>query len=318
MKILASLTLLLLTFCAAPARAEDPAAAPKPCSMAAGARQGVPKEGQPDFSHYDVPLYGQIVERIRTRIAARLGREKVTQDRFFIVPFAYENKGNDPGFSHSFITVIRVFAHGRQRKPHPEFISGTYKGWAFEAYTISWLPADFPEHPDLCVFSGFGARIFAKSNQCPLSPGKSFDLKETLKLAANAKVAVGMWGPYEIAKPGFDLGVKRKRLLDSGAIKYRADDRLYRKNQTAINCFHAMGSLDELFPNGGAFGSGFNMWGLNGTSRVLIEYTTKASNKGLLLEPVNIKKDRYGFVYAPNDGKARIYNPFKNASAYRQ
>ena len=102
-----------------------------------------------------------------------------------------------------------------------------------------------------------------------------------------------------MAKQGFDLAVKRKRLLDRGTIKYRADDRLYRKDIVAINCFHAMAGLDHLFPNGGIFGTGFKMWGFNGTARVLIEYTQKASDKGLLLEPVDVKNDRYGFVYAP-------------------
>lgn len=126
-----------------------------------------------------------------------------------------------------------------------------------------------------------------------------------------------MWGPYEIAKPGFDLGVKRKRLLDSGKIKYRADDRLYRKRLIAINCFHAMAGLDNLFPNGGLFGTGFKMWGFNGTARVLIEYSEKASYKGLLLEPVDVKKDLYGFVYAPRRNGPIPYNPTRNASAYR-
>ena len=68
-----------------------------------------------------------------------------------------------------------------------------------------------------------------------------------------------MWGPYEIDKKAFDLVVERKRLLDSGAIKHRADDRLYRKDRVAINCFHAMAGLNELFPNGGLFGTGFKM-----------------------------------------------------------
>ena len=91
------------------------------------------------------------------------------------------------------------------------------------------------------------------------------------------KNAVAMWGPYEIKKAAFDLAVKRKRLLDGGTIKYRADDRLYRKDKVAISCFHAMAGLDELFPNGGLFGTGFMMWGFNGTARVLIEYTEKAT-----------------------------------------
>jgi hypothetical protein len=134
----------------------------------------------------------------------------------------------------------------------------------------------------------------------------------------NAKNAVGMWGPYEVRKEAFDLGVKRKRLLDGGTIRYRADDRLYRKDRVAINCFHAMAGLDELYPNGGLFGSGFKMWGINGTKRVLIEYTKKIQNKGLLLDPVNIDKDLYGFVYAPEPDSDDLYNPFPNASAYHQ
>jgi hypothetical protein len=58
------------------------------------------------------------------------------------------------------------------------------------------------------------------------------------------------------------------------------------------------------------------MWGFNGTARVLIEYTKKASNKGLLLEPVDVKKDRYGFVYAPIRNGRIPYDPMTNASAY--
>jgi hypothetical protein len=108
-----------------------------------------------------------------------------------------------------------------------------------------------------------------------------------------------MWGPYEIVKQAFDLGVRRKQLLDGGTIKYRADDRLYRKDKVAISCFHATAGLDELYPNGGLFGTGFKMWGLNGTARVLIEYTDVARFKHMLLEPVDVKRDRYGLVYAP-------------------
>jgi hypothetical protein len=51
------------------------------------------------------------------------------------------------------------------------------------------------------------------------------------------------------------------------------------------------------------------MWGFNGTARVPKEYTDKASNKHLLLEPVDMKKDRYGFVYAPTRNGEVPYNP---------
>jgi hypothetical protein len=271
-----------------------------------------------DFSNYDTPLYVQIVDRIKSKIAPRLGKGPLKHDRYFIIPFAYQDKGNHPEFSHSFISVIRVFATNKEPKLTPDFPTRKYKGWEFEAFTISWLPADFLTNPHLCVFDGPGSRLFPERNQCPISPGKNFNLQQTIKLAVDAKDAVAMWGPYEIVKPGFDLGVKRKRLLDRGKIKYRADDRLYRKDRVAISCFHAIAGLDELYPNGGLFGTGFKMWGFNGTARVLIEYTQKASNKGLLLDPVDIKNDRYGFVYSPTRQGPVPYNPLRNASVYQK
>ena len=70
------------------------------------------------------------------------------------------------------------------------------------------------------MFDGFGALLVPAWNKCAAVPGKSFDLPSTLKLAVDAKVAVGMWGPYEISEPGFALGVKRLHLLEKGGIKY--------------------------------------------------------------------------------------------------
>jgi hypothetical protein len=271
-----------------------------------------------DFSNYDVPLYTQIVDHIKAKVSARLGEGTNTRDRYFIIPFAYEDRGNHPEHSHSFISVIRVLADNEQPKLTPGLKTQKYKNREFEAFTISWLPHDFMSNPRLCVFDGAGSRLIPERNNCPVSPGRNFTLEETIKLAVDAKNAVAMWGPYEISQPGFDLAVKRKRLLDGGTIKYRADDRLYRKEKVAISCFHAMAGLDELFPNGGLFGTGFKMWGLNGTARVLIEYTEKASNKHLLLEPVDVKKDRYGFVYAPTRNGPVLYDPLRTASAYQR
>ncbi len=271
-----------------------------------------------DFSNYDTPLYQQIVDRIKAKVAARLGQGANTQDRYFIVPFAYQRRWNNPQFSHSFISVIRVLSDGKQPSLTSGLRRGRFKNRDFEAFTISWLPHDFDTNPHLCVFDGFGSRIFPTWNKCPIVVGRNFKLEETLKLAVSDKSAVGMWGPYEIRKGAFDLGVKRKRLLDGGTIRYRADDRLYRKDRVAINCFHAMAGLEELYPNGGFLGTGFRMWGINGTARVLIDYTKAVRNQGLLLEPVDIKKDLYGFVYARERNSRGLYDPFPNASAYHQ
>jgi hypothetical protein len=246
-----------------------------------------------------------------------LGEGVNTQDRYFIVPFAFQKRWNNPQFSHSFISVIRVLGDGKQPSLTPGLRRGRFKNRDFEAFTISWVPHDFGTNP-VCVFDGFGSRIFPTWNKCPIVVGRNFRLDETLKVALNDKSSVGMWGPYEIRKEAFDLGVKRKLLLDGGTIKYKADDRLTRKDQVAINCFHAMANLEELYPNGGFLGTGFKMWGINGTARVLIEYTKAVRDKGLLLEPVDIKKDLYGFVYASERNSGGLYDPFPNASAYHQ
>jgi hypothetical protein len=60
------------------------------------------------------------------------------------------------------------------------------------------------------------------------------------------------------------------------------------------------------------------MWGLNGTRRVLIEYKARATKMGLLLDPVDIKKDLYGFVYAPTRDSRNLYDPFHTAAAYHR
>lgn len=56
---------------------------------------------------------------------------------------------------------------------------------------------------------------------------------------------------------------------------------------------------------------------MNGTTRVLIEYVSKATTQGILLESVDPKRDRYGFVYAQERNARWIYDPFKTSSAYR-
>src|SRR5437899_11808263 len=114
-----------------------------------------------DFSTYDVPLYTQIVDRIKAKVSARLGEGSNTRERYFIIPFAYQDRGNHPEFSHSFITVIRVFAsNNKQQKLTPGLPTRKYKNWEFEAFNISWLPRDFLTNPHLCVFDGPGAGLF--------------------------------------------------------------------------------------------------------------------------------------------------------------
>lgn len=117
--------------------------------------------------------YTQIVDRIKDKISDRLGQEKNTHDRYFIIPFAFQNKGNDPASSHSFVSVIRVLADDRQPRETSGLKKRRYKNREFEDFTISGLPRDFATNPDLCVFAGAGSRLIPENNNCPLSPGRN-------------------------------------------------------------------------------------------------------------------------------------------------
>src|SRR5713101_2985048 len=79
------------------------------------------------FSNYVVPLYAQVVDRIKANIAPRLGKGPLNHDRYFIIPFAYQDRGNHPEHSHSFITVIRVFADNKQPKLTPGLTTRRYR-----------------------------------------------------------------------------------------------------------------------------------------------------------------------------------------------
>src|SRR6266513_5188512 len=156
-----------------------------------------------DFSNYDTPLYVQIVDQIKAKIAPRLGKGPLKHDRYFIIPFAYEDKGNHPEFSHSFVSVIRVFADNKQATTTPGLRTRKYKNREFEAFTISWLPADFMSNPHLCVFDGAGSRLFPERNKCPISKGRNFTLQETIKLAPVVKNPLALRGQSRFVKMGF-------------------------------------------------------------------------------------------------------------------
>src|SRR6516164_4187180 len=87
-----------------------------------------------DFSNYNVPLYQQIVNRIKAKGAPRLRKGKNTRDRYFIVPFACQNKRNDPEFSHSFISVIHLLPEGKNSGLRPGLRRGKFRSHDFEAF----------------------------------------------------------------------------------------------------------------------------------------------------------------------------------------
>jgi hypothetical protein len=275
---------------------------------------------QIDYTHYDSPLYTQVVNRVREKILLKLSKGDSGKSRFFMIGFAYEDDTNQAEQSHTFGTMVRIDPNHK-----------------IEHFNISWLPDRFRYDPTLPVFDPWISIFFPKMNKIKPEKGRNFDLKETLALAIKSKEsaefhkAVGMWGPYEVKEEFFKEGLKRKDYLEHGNPRpqYVADDRLYRKANNlaasiAFNCYHAVASLEFGFPKGGFLDTGLKMWGLNATAHNLSEYKLLEKKRAalnppkppLLLDQVDEKNDVYGFVYIENKNDRNVKNPFQNASAY--
>ena len=84
------------------------------------------------------------------------------------------------------------------------------------------------------------------------------------------------------------------------------------------NNFELIVGLEELYPNGGFLGTGFRMWGINGTARVLSEYTKAVRNRALILKRWILKEISTDACMRRRGIAAgfTIPNPFRNASAY--
>jgi hypothetical protein len=181
--------------------------------------------------------------------------------RYYMTVFSYQNDLNAPGRSHTFASFVKVDASGKQH-----------------VSTISWLPADFEKTREICVFKGPLFAIPGK-NLCKPVIGRNFSLKDTLRYAADQKLKVGMWGPYEIQKTLFEEGQARIADLESGKPLYVADDRAYRKTGEAFNCLHAISDLGSTqIEDGGPLKSEIGIWGFNGTKHVLKHFAARSSS----------------------------------------
>jgi hypothetical protein len=155
-----------------------------------------------DFSNYDVPLYEQIVNRIKAKISNRFREGANTRDRYFIIPFAYENDGNDPEFSHSFMSVIRVFADDKQPRLTQGLKLRRYKNREFEAFTISWLPRDFMTNPDLCVLKAGAPAFLPKRTNVLYCLGETFHSKKPSSWPRMKKTPSPCGDPTKSARRG--------------------------------------------------------------------------------------------------------------------
>ena len=138
---------------------------------------------------------------------------------FYMLMFAAQRVPNDPDFSHTFATFVRVTWPGNGPCP---------RNPAVEAHTISWMPANL------------NVRTFALLAE----RGRNFDLDTTIRFELDNRSRVSMWGPYRVEQDLFCRALKQIALLDSGDVKYKTSDGLHFSDRVC-NCNHAVSAIAD-------------------------------------------------------------------------
>ena len=138
-------------------------------------------------------------------------------ERYYVLLFGSQRTPPNPNYSHSFATFVRVTWPGDG--PCPPLAH-------MESHTISWLPENMIVRT-LALFA---------------EPGKNFDLHTTLRYVLDSDERVSLWGPYEIAPKLYQGALDQINLLESGQVRYKAND-TGRFSDRVTNCIHAIGGI---------------------------------------------------------------------------
>lgn len=135
------------------------------------------------------------------------------EDNYVVVFGSQRVPNNEPDYSHTFATFVKVAWPGDGPCPPAPIV---------EHHTISWTPQN-----------GI-VRVNALLPEC----GRNYSLPETLAWAQANCMRTSMWGPYRCC-PSLYCGAKKQlRLLNSGQVRYKAND-VFCDSEKVSNCIHA-------------------------------------------------------------------------------
>lgn len=198
-------------------------------------------------------IRGEVLNTFRARVSAL---EKETNAEYFFYLFAYEGDKKLAEEAHTFASFIQVDRRSRRQD------------WS----TISWYPKYYEKNKKVCIFKNLleAATHELKGSPCAPEEGKNYSLEKTLEWAGEPGKKLYAWGPYAIEEDFYYLGLDRIQYLNSGAVKFLADDRKTRLDGIAINCMRAVSDLNGTqMPHRGFLGKEYGIWGLKGSSYVL-------------------------------------------------
>jgi hypothetical protein len=142
-------------------------------------------------------------------------------EAYYVLVFGSQSTPPKPDYCHSFATFVRVTWPGSEACP----ADGSA---LLEAHTISWLPAN----------------LIVRTRALFPETGHNFNLRETLCYAYRNNERVSMWGPHEVEKDLYDRAMDQIQLLESGQVRYKADD-IGHFSKRVCNCIHAVSSVAE-------------------------------------------------------------------------
>ncbi len=140
-------------------------------------------------------------------------------ERYYVAIFGSQTIPPNPNYSHSFAVFVRVVTPDPGAPPALATI---------ETHTISWLPAN----------------MIVRTRALFPEPGYNFDLYTTFRYVYSNCERVSIWGPYEIEPCFYERALRQIALLQSGEVRYKADD-MFRKSDRVANCIHALSSVAE-------------------------------------------------------------------------
>jgi hypothetical protein len=138
-------------------------------------------------------------------------------EAYYLLMFGSQQVPNNPNYSHSFATFVKATWLGDGPCPQNPVL---------EAHTISWLPCNMV------------VRLWAL---CP-EEGRNFELHKTIRWCLCNDMRVSLWGAYQIDPELYCLAMRRIGVLESGQVRYLADDS-FRNDERVTNCIHAISAV---------------------------------------------------------------------------
>lgn len=152
-------------------------------------------------------------------ILCSLGARATAGEQYFLLMFGSQRIPPNPNYSHTWATFVKATWDGD---------GPPQQNVRIESHTISWLAAN----------------LKIRTNALLPEPGHNFGLHETIEFALCTEQRISLWGAYCIEPELYCRALRRKANLESGEIRYKANDMGY-KSDRVTNCIHAVSTIAE-------------------------------------------------------------------------